>query len=189
MDKYRDYFEGGIFSTQGKLGLKSGEIYCKVVQINDVQDENSFGKPFINLLRDYDLGWHFIFLEKFKPKIDFFRDDVDHIRHEVWNIIKNSPDESWLIITTESISVVKNLLPHDWGHNEYSNVKIAVVNDEELNNYYLPINVILIQNNDEIDPSGVIISNFGKSPRNSCLWAISGIEKFETIYEFEYSLN
>ena len=63
MDKYRDRFEGGIFSTQGKLGLKSGEVYCQAVQINDVQDGNSFGAPFITLVNQNGLKWHYMLPE------------------------------------------------------------------------------------------------------------------------------
>ena len=98
MDKYKEYFEGSIFSTQGKLGLKSGSVYCQVVQISDVQDGNSFGKPFINLLTEYDLGWDYLQSMDNKPKIDFFDSDFDHVRAQVWEIIKKSPNELLFLI-------------------------------------------------------------------------------------------
>jgi hypothetical protein len=192
MDKYRDRFEGGIFSTQGKLGLKSGEVYCQAVQINDVQDGNGFGKPFINLVTEYDLGWHFLFTEDYKSKFDFFTSDFDDIRNEVWEITKKSPNESWLIITKESPTQINNLLPFDWGLDYYPNVWITIVNDDlsiddEL--AYIQGNITYLSSKESIDPMGKLVLSQESNSINSCLWVISGIDKSEIKYEIQYIIE
>lgn len=187
MDKCRNCFEGGIFSTQGKLVINSGKVYCQVVQINDVQDGNSFGKPFIDLLAEFNIDWEYLHYMDKNPKIDFFDNDFNHVRKVIWEIIKKSPNQSWLIFTKESPSEIENLLPFDWGLDRYPNVWIAVVNDEVLDDSYsLPEHLSVLSCNNAFDPLDFVLSGFENSPFNSCLWIISCIDTSDIIYQIQY---
>lgn len=180
MDKYKEYFEGGIFSSQGKLVLTSGEVYCDVVQINDVQDGKSFGKPLISLLTENDLGWDYSQSMDNKPKIDFFDSDFDHLRDQVWEMIKKSPNEIWLIITKGSFTDIGNLLPDDWEKEAYPNAFIILVNYEMFDDRFLGKNMFVVTSSDTKDFPKTLISNLDLSVQNSCLWIISGIEYLDS---------
>ena len=180
MEKFRENFEGGIFTTQGKLVLTSGEVYCDVVLINEVQDGSSFGKPFISLLTENDLEWDYLQSMDNKPKIDFFDSDFDHLRDQVWEMIKKSPNEIWLIITKGSFTGIGNLLPDDWEKDAYPNAFIVLVNYEMFDDSFLGKNMFVVTSSNARDFPAILISNLDLSEQNSCLWIISGIEYLDS---------
>ena len=186
MGKFRKKFEGGVFSTQGKLITKSGDLLCHVSQINEVKGDNSFGKPFIELISEQNLDWEYLHSMDKIPKIDFFDIDFKDVRNEVWEIVKKSPSEKWLIITNESLTHVSNLLPDYWDTDIYSNVIIALINYDTVPEYMLPRNFISISSdgNEANDSFGVLIANLDKRTVGSYLWIISGIGKPKIIYKY-----
>jgi hypothetical protein len=191
-DKYRDRFEGGIFSSQGLLGLKSGEVFCKSVQINDLHDGNSLSKPFIDLLTEYDLGWNYLFPKKLKHKIDFFRRDYDHIRNEVWDLAKKTRNESWFIVTKEPFKNIKKLLPLDWGFDDYPNVWIMIVNDKLSMKDELKLikgNVRYLTSDESIESVGKLLSSQENPTTNSCMWIISGLYRPKIRHEIDLCLE
>ena len=187
MDNYKEYFEDGVFSTQGKLVINSGNVHCHVVQINDVHDDNSFGKPFIDLLSEFNIHWEYLNSMDKNPKIDFFDNEFNHVRKEVWEIIKKSPKQSWLIFTKESPSQIENALPFDWGIDRYPNVWIAVFSDEvTVDSNSLPEHLYVLSSSDTLDPLGFVLSGFDNNPFNSCLWVITCIDTSDITYEIQY---
>lgn len=186
MDKFRKKFKAGVFSTQGKLVINSGDILCHVSKINDVKGDISFGEPFIELKSEQNLDWEYLpFMDKI-PKIDFFDIDFEHVRNEVWEIIKKSPSEKWLIITNESLTNVAKLLPVNWVWDFHPNVIIALVNYETVPDYMLPKNYVAVSSNgnETIDSFEVLFANLDKSTVDSYLWIISGIGMPKFIYKF-----
>lgn len=186
MDKFRKKFKAGVFSTQGKLVINSGDLLCHVSQINDVKGDNSFGEPFIELNSEQNLDWEYLHSMDKIPKIDFFDIDFKHVRNEVWEIIKKSPSEKWLIITNEPLSHVDNLLPDYWEADAYSNVIIALVNYDAVPYYILPKNFMAVSSNDNetFNSFDVLISNLDKGSVDSYFWIISGIGKPKITYKF-----
>ena len=187
MDNYKEYFEDGVFSTQGQLVINSGNVHCQVVQINDVQDNNSFGKPFIDLLLEFNIHWEYLHSMDKNTKIDFFNSDFNHVRKEVWEIIKKSPNQSWLIFTKESPSQIENALPFDWGEDCYPNVWIAVVSDEvTVDSNSLPEHLYVLSYSDTIDPLSFVLSGLDNNPFDSCMWVITCIDTSDITYEIQY---
>lgn len=186
MKKFRKNFKGGVFSTQGKLVINSGSLLCHVSQINDANGDNSFGGPFIELNSEQNLDWEYLPSVDKISKIDFFDIDFKHLRNEVWEIIKKSPSEKWLIITNECLTGVYGLLPDYWESDAYSNVVIALVNYDTVPDYMLPKNFVAVMSNDNetIDCFEAVITNLDKSSLDSYLWIISGIGKPKITYKF-----
>jgi protein gp37 len=56
---------------------------------------------------------------------DFFIEEADDWRNEAWEVIKNTPQHQWQILT-KRIERVKDHLPDDWGPNGYPNVWLGV---------------------------------------------------------------
>jgi len=52
---------------------------------------------------------------------DFFIEEADEWRDDAWEIIKNTPQHTYLILT-KRVGRIKHCLPKDWGINGYSNV-------------------------------------------------------------------
>lgn len=177
MEKFRKKFEGGVFSTQGKLIINSGDLLCHVSQINEIKGENSFGKPFIELITEQNLHWEYSHSMDKIPKIDFFDYDFPHVRREFWDIMKKSPSEKWLIISNDSLTNVSDLLPNDWEEDAYPNVKIALINYSTVPDYILPKNFIgVTSNGNEMnDTFEILFENLDRSTVPSCLWIVSGI--------------
>ncbi len=186
MEKFRKKFEGGVFSTQGKLITNSGDLLCHVSQINDLEGDDSFGKPFIELKTEQNLDWEYVHTMDKIPKIDFFDIDFKHVRNEVWEIIKKSPSEKWIIITNESLIQVSNLLPDYWDTDIYSNVIIALINYDTVPEYMLPRNFvsISIDGNEANESFGVLIAKLDKSTVGSYLWIITGIAKPKLMFKY-----
>lgn len=69
---------------------------------------------------------------------DFFLEEADSYRNEIWQTIKNNPEYIFLIIT-KRVERIKEQLPPDW-NDGYDNVIIEVtVETQELVNYRLNI--------------------------------------------------
>lgn len=56
---------------------------------------------------------------------DFFIEEADAWRDEAWEVIKNTPQHQWQILT-KRIDRVKDCLPDDWGPDGYPNVWLGV---------------------------------------------------------------
>lgn len=56
---------------------------------------------------------------------DIFHPDIDHYRHEIWEIIRSCPDLIFQILTKRPERFVE-CLPDDWGNEGYSNVWLGV---------------------------------------------------------------
>lgn len=56
---------------------------------------------------------------------DFFIEEADAWRKEAWEVIKNTPQHQWQILT-KRIERVKDCLPDDWGPEGYPNVWLGV---------------------------------------------------------------
>lgn len=52
---------------------------------------------------------------------DFFIEEADQWRDDAWEIIRNTPDLQYLLLT-KRVGRIKHCLPKDWGINGYSNV-------------------------------------------------------------------
>jgi protein gp37 len=69
---------------------------------------------------------------------DFFIAEADRYREKAWNIIKNHPEQIFLIIT-KRVERIMSCLPKDWGDG-YDNVVISVTaENQKWADYRLPI--------------------------------------------------
>lgn len=64
------------------------------------------------------------------PNSDFFIEEADSWRVSAWNVIENTPQHKWIIIT-ERPERIKKHLPHNWG-NGYQNVMLGVSISEQM---------------------------------------------------------
>jgi hypothetical protein len=111
---------------------------------------------------------------------------------EIWNIIRKSPNQLWLIVSSKS-AVIKSQLPTDWTENGYSNVWIASTDFglankvESLSNFKGQITRLKSNKSTKIlsfDPS-----IFDKNVQDFKLWVISEIEVRTNFSIPEFSLN
>ena len=62
---------------------------------------------------------------------DFFIDEADQWRADAWEVIRNTPQHTWMILTKRPERIL-NCLPPDWGSTGYPNVWLGVsVEDED----------------------------------------------------------
>ena len=56
---------------------------------------------------------------------DFFIEEADQWRDEAWNVIRETPQHHWVILTKRP-ERIKESLPSDWGEEGYANVWLGV---------------------------------------------------------------
>jgi protein gp37 len=70
---------------------------------------------------------------------DFFIEEADAWRADAWEVIRNTPQHTWQIITKRPERIAQ-CLPPDWGPNGWKNViLIATVEDQESADLRIPI--------------------------------------------------
>ncbi len=167
-------FEKKCISNQGKLIINSGRVHCQVVDVNP-----GLNKVGSNSITNDSLSNALIEDEANFKMVDFFDQLAIQARLEIWNIIKKSPNQLWLILTSKS-AMIKSQLPPDWTEKGYSNVWITSAdfgmakNVECLSNFKGQIT--RLKSNKSTKILNFDASIFDKNKQGLHLWVISEIE-------------
>lgn len=121
---------------------------------------------------------------------DFFIDDADQWRPEAWEIIKDTPQHTWLILTKRP-ERIKDCLPPDWGDG-YPNVwlGISVENNKNLHRLNslaeIPCKLRFISAEPLLETIDFTQEIDGKTPIDAFEWIILGGESGDDYGKYRY---
>jgi hypothetical protein len=111
--------------------------------------------------------------------VDFFNFGLQHSKSEIWEIIKNSTNQIWIIVTSHK-EYIKDQLPYDWSEDGYPNVWIAVFDEnsniieEDLAD--IPGQITLLSRGETKDNLPFSTSVRCENEENTNLWIITGLQ-------------
>jgi protein gp37 len=121
---------------------------------------------------------------------DFFIEDADQWRPEAWEIIKDTPQHTWLILTKRP-ERIKDCLPPDWGDG-YPNVwlGISVENNKNLHRLNslaeIPCKLRFISAEPLLETIDFTQEIDGKTPIDAFEWIILGGESGDDYGKYRY---
>jgi protein gp37 len=122
---------------------------------------------------------------------DFFIEDADQWRPEAWEIIKDTPQHTWLILTKRP-ERIKDCLPPDWGDG-YPNVWLGVSVENNKNLHRLstlaeiPCKLRFVSAEPLLETVDFTQKIEGKTPIESFEWVILGGESGNDYGKYRYS--
>jgi protein gp37 len=121
---------------------------------------------------------------------DFFIEDADQWRPEAWEIIKDTPQHTWLILTKRP-ERIKDCLPPDWGDG-YPNVWLGVSVENNKNLHRLstlaeiPCKLRFVSAEPLLETVDFTQKIEGKTPIESFEWVILGGESGNDYGKYRY---
>ena len=121
---------------------------------------------------------------------DFFIEDADQWRPEAWEIIKDTPQHTWLILTKRP-ERIKDCLPPDWGDG-YPNVWLGVSVENNKNLHRLstlaeiPCKLRFISAEPLLETIEFTQEIDGKTPIDAFEWIILGGESGDDYGKYRY---
>lgn len=173
-------FSSGFINSNNKLNTSNCSINCHVDTIGGGPSDilsmcgtsiSSFWENQFQLTPQIDVNNSY--------SVDFFDFGLKHSKSEIWEIIKNSTNQIWIIVTSHK-EFIKDQLPYDWSEDGYPNVWIAVFDEnsnileEDLAD--IPGQITLLSRGKIKDHLSFSTSVRCENENDTNLWIITGLQ-------------